>query len=92
MSNGSEVAEKTTNKMSEIGKNIDHLREACAKNLELSSEIRSKLLCSETKKGDESAKVPRGPGALNNVIDSLQEIINTVIATHAHLISVNKDI
>lgn len=91
MSNGSEVAEKV-NKMSNIQKNLDALKEACKKNLELSSEIRAKLICSDAKdtKGDE--KVPRGPGQLNNIIDTLQEITNLAIATHVHLVSVNKDV
>lgn len=91
MANGSEVSEKN-NKMSDIGKNIDYLRETCKSNLCLSSEIRAKLLCSEAEKTAGEEKVPRGPGQLNNIIDSLQELLNVVNATHVHLMAVNKEV
>lgn len=96
MSNGSDVAEVATDqggKMSAISKKINYLIESSKKNLNLSSEIRAKLLCTEPKEDAvEAAKNPRSSGHLNNIIDNLQDILNTINVSNGHLISVNKEV
>ena len=86
-----EVAAKG-NKISAIAKKLAHLDEACKKNLNLSSEIRAKLLASESKEAPEAEKTPREGGQLNNIRDQLQDILNLINSSNAHLASVNKEI
>ena len=95
MSNGSEgeCATEQGGKMTVISKKINYLHESCKKNLNLSSEIRAKLLSSEPKEtSDECAKTPRESGGLNNIIDHLQDLLNYINASNAHLVIVNKEI
>jgi hypothetical protein len=95
MSNGSEgeVATDQGGKMGVIAKKINYLHESCKKNLNLSSEIRAKLLSSEPKvDSEDSAKTPRESGGLNNIIDHLQDLLNYINASNAHLVIVNKEV
>jgi len=94
MSNGSEgeCATDHGGKMGVISKKINYLIESTKKNLNLSSEIRAKLLCTEAAVEDAEKKGIRGDGQLNGIIDNLQEILNIVNASNAHLVSVNKEI
>ena len=93
MSNGEdEVATGKGNKMTAIHKKLGYLDDACKKNLELSSEIKAKLLCSEDKEALEAEKTPREGGQLNNIRDQLQDLLNVINCANAHLISVNKEI
>jgi len=91
MSNG-EIAEKEVNKITAIHKKLDYLDEACKKNLNLSSEIRAKLLSSEGKEADEAEKTPRESGQLNSIRDQLQDLLNLINSANAHLVVVNKEI
>ncbi|MBA7683437.1 hypothetical protein ES703_91802 [subsurface metagenome] len=95
MSNGSETGECATEqggKMTVISKKINYLIESSKKNLNLSSEIRAKLLCTEAAVEEADKKPVRGDGQLNNIIDNLQEILNIINASNSHLIIVNKEI
>jgi len=93
MSNGGDVAAKEATKMTAITKKMDYLTESSTKNIKLSSEIRSKLLASgELTAKDEAEKTPRESGQLNNIIDRLQDILNSINSSNAHLVSVNKEI
>lgn len=95
MANGSDGAECATDaggKMGIISKKINYLIESTKKNLNLSSEIRAKLLCTDPKETADEAKTPRGSGQLNVIIDNLQEILNIINASNAHLVSINKEI
>ena len=91
MSNG-DVAAKDGTKMTTIAKKIDYLTEACKKNLNLSSEIRAKLLATESKETTDAEKTPREGGQLNNIIDNLQVLLGLLNTSNAHLVSVNKEI
>ena len=91
MSNG-DVAAKEGNKITAIHAKLDYLDEACKKNLKLSAEIRAKLLRSDTKEAEEAEKTPREGGQLNNIRDQIQDLLNVVNASNAHLIAVNKEI
>ena len=92
MSNGEgEVAVKG-NKISDIAKKLAYLDDACKKNLNLSSEIRAKLLASESKEAREAEKTPREGGQLNNIRDQLQDLLNYLNVSNAHLISVKKEL
>jgi len=95
MSNGGEreVATKEANKMATIAKKINYVIEASKKNLNFSSEIRAKLLFTDPKEDRPDAeKTPREGGQLNNIIDNLQDILNVINISNAHLVSVNKEI
>lgn len=93
MSNGEDVAAKEANKMTAIISKLKHLDDACKKNLNLSSEIRAKLLCTESNKEErEVEKTPRESGQLNNIRDQLQDTLNVINISNAHLVSVNKEI
>ena len=92
MSNGGDVATKEGTKMTSIAKKMDYLNEACKKNLNLSSDIRSKLLASDMEAKEEAAKTPREPGQLNNIIENLQELLNLMNSSNSNLVSVNKEI
>jgi len=95
MANGSEgeCATESGGKMNTISKKINYLHESCKKNLNLSSEIRAKLLSTEPKETvGEDAKTPTASGGLNNIIDHLQDLLNYINASNAHLVSVNKEI
>ena len=91
MSNG-EVATKEGNKITAIHKKLDYLDEACKKNLNLSSEIRAKLLSSDEKATEEAEKTPREGGQLNSIRDHIQDLLNLVNCANAHLVSVNKEV
>jgi len=91
MSNGTEGAEKS-NKMTAIKQKVNFLFEASKKNLNFSSEIRAKLLASDLPTKEESEKQPREGGKLNDLINDLQDILNLVNASNAHLVSVNKEV
>ena len=91
MSNG-DVATKEGNKITAIHAKLDYLDEACKKNLNLSSEIRAKLLRSDSKEADEAEKTPREGGQLNSIRDQIQDLLNLINASNAHLVSVNKEI
>ena len=94
MSNGEgEVATGQGNKMSSISKKINYLIESSKKNLNLCSEIRAKLLSTDPKeKSEGEEKIPRESGQLNGIINNLQDILNIINASNAHLVSVNKEI
>ena len=93
MSNGEGEIEVKGNKISAIAKKLAHLDDACKKNLNLSSEIRAKLLASESKEpADAAEKTPREGGQLNNIRDQLQDLLNLINASNAHLVSVNKEV
>ena len=92
MSNGEgEVATKG-NKITAISKKLSYLDDACKKNLNLSAEIRAKLLSTNPKEESEAEKTPREGGQLNNIRDHLQDLLNLVNCANAHLESVNKEI
>jgi len=91
MSNG-DVAAKEANKITAIHAKLEYLDEACKKNLNLSSEIRAKLLSSDSKEAKEAEETPREGGQLNNIRNQLQDLLNLVNCANAHLISVNKQI
>ena len=91
MSNGDVAAEKS-GKMTAIMKKLSHLDDACKKNLNVSSEIRAKLLCTDPKEERDAEKTPREGGQLNNIRDQLQDLLNLVNCSNAHLVSVNKEI
>ncbi|MCK4859205.1 MAG: hypothetical protein KAS87_01465 [Candidatus Omnitrophica bacterium] len=91
MSNG-DVATEKSGKMSAINKKINYLTDACKKNLNLSSEIRAKLLCTDPKEIADAEKQPRESGQLNNIRDSLQDLLNLINAATNHLAAVNKEI
>ena len=90
MANG-DVADKS-NKMTAIRQKVNFLFESCKKNLNLSSEIRAKLLGSDLPKKEEPEKQPREAGQLNNITDDLQDLLNYINAANGHLVSVNKEI
>ena len=93
MSNDNVTTTEQGGKMAVISKKINYLHESCKKNLNLSSEIRSKLLCTEPQESsDEAAKTPRSSGQLNNIVDHLQDLLNYINSSNAHLVSVNKEI
>jgi hypothetical protein len=92
MSNDADVTAKEANKMTAIISKLKYLDEACKKNLNLSSEIRAKLLCTDSKEVDAAEKKPRERGQLNNIRDQLQDTLNVVNISNAHLVSVNKEI
>ena len=92
MTNGDTRATKEGNKITAIHAKLDYLDEACKKNLKLSAEIRAKLLCSDIKEAEEAEKTPREGGQLNNIRDQIQDLLNVVNASNAHLISVNKEV
>ncbi len=96
MSNGIEMADVATEgggKMATISKKINYLIESSKKNLNLSGEIRAKLLCTEPKEDSiDAAKNPRSSGHLNSIIDNLQDVLNTINISNGHLISVNKEV
>lgn len=93
MSDGSDVAAKEANKMTAIISKLKYIDEACKKNLNLSSEIRAKLLSTDPKEEREEAeKTPREGGQLNNIRDHLQDLLNLVNCANSHLVSVNKEI
>ena len=95
MSNGSEgeCVQESGGKMNAISKKINYLHESCKKNLNLSSEIRARLLSTDPQEVEgEDAKTPRQSGGLNNIIDHLQDILNYINASNVHLISINKEV
>lgn len=93
MSNGGECAtEGGGGKMAVISKKINYVLDSSKKNLNLSSEIRAKLLSTDPKEVDEAAKTPRAEGHLNNIIDNLQDVLNMLNASNSHLVVVNKEI
>lgn len=92
MSDGSDVAAKEANKMTAIISKLKYIDEACRKNLNLSSEIRAKLLCTESKEVETAEKTPREGGQLNNIRDQLQDTLNVVNVSNAHLVAVNKEV
>ena len=92
MANGDEVATGKGNKMTAISKKLGYLDDACKKNLNLSSEIRAKLLSTDPKEESEAEKTPREGGQLNNIRDQLQDLLNLVNCANSHLVSVNKEI
>lgn len=92
MSNGSDVAAKEGNKITAIHAKLDYLDEACKKNLNLSAEIRAKLLSSDLKEKDGAEKTPREGGQLNSIRDQIQDLLNIINASNAHLVSVNKEV
>jgi len=92
MLNGGDVAAEKSGKMTAIAKNLNYLNEACKKNLNLSSEIRAKLLCTEAKELSEDEKTPREGGQLNNIRDQIQDLLNLINASNSHLVSVNNEI
>lgn len=92
MSNGADVAAKESNKMTAIINKLKYVDEACKKNLNLSSEIRAKLLCTDSKEAEASKETPREGGQLNNIRDHLQDTLNVLNISNAHLVSVNKEI
>ena len=92
MSNGDKVATKEGNKITAIHAKLDYLDEACKKNLNLSAEIRAKLLCSDHKEAEEAEKTPREGGQLNNIRDQLQDLLNCINVSNAHLGAVNKEV
>ncbi len=91
MSNGTDMPDKS-NKMAAIHEKINYLMDSCKKNLSLSSEIRAKLLCSDLSTKEESEKTPREGGQLNNIRDSLQDLLDLANAAKSHLIAVNKEV
>ena len=92
MTNGDAVATGKGNKITAIMKNLSCLDDACKKNLNLSNEIRSKLLATEPKEDRDAEKTPREGGQLNNIRDQLQDLLNLVNCANSHLVSVNKEI
>jgi hypothetical protein len=92
MSDNGEVSKKEGNKITAIHAKLDYLDEACKKNLSLSSEIRAKLLCSSTKEAEEAEKTPREGGQLNSIRDQIQDLLNIINVSNAHLGSVNKEV
>jgi len=93
MSNDECAASEQGGKMAVISKKIGYLHESCKKNLNLSSEIRSKLLSSDPKEvPGEDAKTPRESGELNNIIDHLQDLLNYINSSNAHLVVINKEV
>ncbi len=91
MSDG-ECATESGGKMNTISKKINYLHESCKKNLNLSSEIRAKLLSTDPKEAEGKEKVIRGDGQLNVIIDNLQEILNIINASNSHLVIINKEV
>ena len=91
MSSG-DVSTEKSGKMTAIIKKLGYLDEACKKNLNLSSEIRAKLLSTDPKEADEAEKTPRETGQLNNIRDQVQDLLNLLGVSNAHLIAVNKEI
>ena len=94
MSNGSEgeCAADHGGRMGVISKKINYLTESCKKNLNLSSEIRAKLLSTDPKEVEADEKTPRESGQLNGIINNLQDLLNLINASNAHLVVVNKEI
>ena len=93
MSSGSSEVGDKSNKIAAIHEKINYLMDSCKKNLNLSSEIRAKLLASDLSvKEDMAEKTPKEGGQLNNIRDSLQDILDFVNATKSHLIAVNKEV
>ena len=85
----------TTNntKITSILQKIDYLHESAQKNSKLSYEIKDKLLGQEPKKDAEvSEKQPPEQGQLNQIIDALQTIVNTINRSNHRLVSVNKEL
>jgi predicted HAD superfamily Cof-like phosphohydrolase len=91
MSNGADVADKS-NKMTAIKQKVNFLFEASKKSLNFSSEIRAKLLASDPAAKETDEKQPREGGQLNDLINDLQDILNLINASNAHLVSINKEI
>ncbi|GAH60996.1 unnamed protein product [marine sediment metagenome] len=87
-----DVAPEKGGKMNAISAKLKYLEEACTKNIKLSSEIRAKLLCTESKEEKDAEKTPREGGQLNNIRDQLQDLLNVVNCANSHLVSVNKEI
>lgn len=89
-----EVMEKTerNTRVSSIIQKIDHLFISAAKNKKLSCEIREKLLGQEPTKEKETEKPPPELGRLNEIIDALQSILDTINGSNANLVSVNKEL
>jgi len=94
MSNGetSDMPTKKGSKMSAISKKLNYLDEAVKRNLNLSSEIRAKLLSTEPKEVSEAEKTPREAGQLNNIRDQIQDLLNLLNLSNEHLASVNQEI
>ena len=87
-----DVATEKGGKMAVISKKISYLHESCKKNLNLSSQIRGKLLSSDPKEAEEAEKPVREAGELNNIIDHLQDLLNYINSANDHLVIVNKEI
>ena len=86
------VAERNT-KITTIISKMDYLFTSAAKNRKLSLDIRGKLLGQESQKEPEcEEKAPKEQGQLNQIIDALQGILDTINTSNAHLVSVNKEI
>lgn len=91
MANGETVTEGG-GKMNTIAKKINYIIAASKKNLNFSSEIRGKLLSTDPKEVEEAEKTPRSSGKLNSIVDNLQDILNIINTSNAHLAVVNKEV
>ena len=93
MSNGEENV-AISSKVSAICKKLSYISEASRKNRNLSSDIRTKLLGSDSKKAEEPTEEerPKETGQLNIIIDNLQTILNLITDSNSSLISVNKEL